>query len=65
MKLRKAALKNSASMGAEAFPPEAGMHYGEVDQAEIDAMKKAFDSEFEGEEWELLDGLNFPYGKVA
>ena len=64
--MKRIPAKQSGGKWAEnAFPPEAAMNFDEFDPENVRELKAEIEKEFEGEEWEVVDGLKFPYENVA
>lgn len=45
-----------------AFPPEAAMNFDEFVPEQVRELKIALESDFDLEDWEVVDGTKFPYG---
>lgn len=65
MNMRKTAAKRTTAQGAKAFPAEAGCFFEEVKERDLAALRKQNDDQFAGDEWELVDGIDFPYSRCA
>ena len=62
MAMRKAA---GAAKKADGFPAEAGHSFNEVPEKTLKKLSEETSKAFGSEEWELLDGINFPYNRCA
>jgi hypothetical protein len=47
------------------FPAEASLHYAEVPAAKMQELREQTRRLMESDEWELLDGIDFPYARTA
>lgn len=65
MAVHKAASTKTQKSGSSGFPAEAGHFYDEVSEQQLDALRQENKAKFAGEEWEVIDGLEFPYEKCA
>lgn len=62
MAMRKA---GTPAKKANGFPAEAGHFYEEVPSNEMEKLRLESAKMLEEDEWEVVDGINFPYPKCA
>lgn len=65
MNLRKAKASPGGTWAADAFPPESRQNFDEVDPARVLERSKELAAAMAGEEWEVVDGIGFPYDRCA
>lgn len=64
--MNKHPLKASGGKWANgAFPTEASLKYDEVDVGVVLSRVAEAEKALAGEEWEVVDGFNYPYAKSA
>lgn len=54
-----------ASAAMNKFPAEAGHTYDEVKEADMAALRHEMAEAAALHQWELIDGIDFPYDKCA
>lgn len=59
--IRTPAKQTGGKWDENAFPSEAAMNFDEFDPEQVRERKTALEREFEGEDWEVVDGTKFPY----
>jgi hypothetical protein len=47
------------------FPAEASLHYAEVPAAKMEELREQTRRLLASEDWDLVDGIDFPYPKSA
>ncbi|WP_339112803.1 hypothetical protein [Thioclava sp. GXIMD2076] len=56
---------SASQWGNNAFPPEAAENYDEFPVDAVIEFKRKQELALADEEWEVVDGLNFPYEQTA
>jgi len=69
-KERKMAMGKRSAMaqtnnGQNMFPPEAEQFYGEVPEQQMKVLREESCATLKDDEWELVDGFDFPYEQCA
>lgn len=59
--IRTPAKQAGGKWAENAFPAEAAMNFDEFDPKQVRERKIALESDFDIDEWEVVDGTKFPY----
>jgi hypothetical protein len=65
MNARNAATKTSSSNGRHQFPAEASQYFPEVPKDKMEELRIESEKLLAEDDWDLVDGLDFPYAKSA
>lgn len=65
MAMRKTDAIKDRNRSCSGFPAEAQHFYDEVSEQQLEELRRETNEKFAGEEWDVIDGLEFSYEKCA